>query len=183
MAVNKLVDSGQLDSDLSDVADAIRTKGGTSSQLSFPDGFISAIEDIPSGSTGAKFVKGTFTTPTSGNSYTLDFGETFSGNYIVIIEATDDTKTAIMNTDVSYKRTYGFIGKRYPFTIDGLSSDNTWLIDRIIPSTSALDRALSGTPTYADSSVTLGNYAISGQYATNCLFQGCSYNFYVVEIK
>ena len=50
MALDKLVDSAQLDADLASVADAIRTKGGTSAQLSFPAGFVSAIGDIPAGS-------------------------------------------------------------------------------------------------------------------------------------
>ena len=52
MAVDKLVDSTQLDSDLTSVANAIRTKGGTSAQLSFPSGFVSAIEAIPTGGGG-----------------------------------------------------------------------------------------------------------------------------------
>lgn len=51
MSVDKLVDSTQLDSDLTSVANAIRTKGGTSSQMSFPSGFVSAIENIHTGST------------------------------------------------------------------------------------------------------------------------------------
>ena len=46
MALDKVVDSGQLDSDLSDVADAIRAKGGTSAQLAFPAGFVGAIKDL-----------------------------------------------------------------------------------------------------------------------------------------
>ena len=49
MSVDKLVDSTQLDSDLTSVANAIRTKGGTSSQLAFPSGFVSAINNIPTG--------------------------------------------------------------------------------------------------------------------------------------
>lgn len=36
-------------SDLTSVADAIRTKGGTSTSLSFPNGFVSAIQNIPTG--------------------------------------------------------------------------------------------------------------------------------------
>lgn len=52
MALDKLVDSGQLDSDLEDVADAIRAKGGTSASLAFPAGFVQAIADIPSGGGG-----------------------------------------------------------------------------------------------------------------------------------
>ena len=49
MAVDKLVDSTQLDSDLTSVANAIRTKGGTSAQLAFPAGFVSAIGNISAG--------------------------------------------------------------------------------------------------------------------------------------
>ena len=46
MALDKLVDSAQLDADLASVADAIRAKGGTSAQLAFPAGFVGAIEDL-----------------------------------------------------------------------------------------------------------------------------------------
>lgn len=49
MSVDKLVDSTQLDADLTSVANAIRTKGGTSASLAFPAGFVSAIDAIPSG--------------------------------------------------------------------------------------------------------------------------------------
>lgn len=49
MALDKLVDSTQLDSDLTSVANAIRTKGGTSAQLAFPAGFVSAIGDLSTG--------------------------------------------------------------------------------------------------------------------------------------
>lgn len=49
MAVDKLVDSTQLDADLTSVANAIRTKGGTSAQMAFPAGFVSAVEAIPTG--------------------------------------------------------------------------------------------------------------------------------------
>lgn len=49
MALDKLVDSSQLDADLASVANAIRTKGGTSAQLAFPDGFVSAVQAIPTG--------------------------------------------------------------------------------------------------------------------------------------
>lgn len=51
MAVDKLVDSTQLNADLTSVANAIRTKGGTSGQLAFPAGFVSAVNAIPTGVT------------------------------------------------------------------------------------------------------------------------------------
>jgi hypothetical protein len=49
MSADKLVDSTQLDSDLTSVANAIRAKSGGSSQLAFPAGFVSEIQAIPSG--------------------------------------------------------------------------------------------------------------------------------------
>jgi len=52
MAVDKLVDSAQLDADLTSVANAIRAKGGTSADLAFPAGFVSAVQAIPSGGGG-----------------------------------------------------------------------------------------------------------------------------------
>lgn len=52
MAVDKLVDSTQLDSDLTSVADAIRAKSGGSASLAFPAGFVSEIQAIPSGGSG-----------------------------------------------------------------------------------------------------------------------------------
>lgn len=51
MAVDKLVDSTQLNADLTSVANAIRVKGGTSGQLAFPAGFVSAVQAIPTGIT------------------------------------------------------------------------------------------------------------------------------------
>lgn len=50
MAYDKVVDSAQLDANLTAVADAIRTKGGTDAQLAFPSGFVSAVQAIEVGS-------------------------------------------------------------------------------------------------------------------------------------
>lgn len=61
MSVDKLVDSTQLDADLTSVANAIRTKGGTSASLAFPADFVSAIAAIPSGGGGLKYDVGDFT--------------------------------------------------------------------------------------------------------------------------
>ena len=52
MALDKLVDSTQLNTDLTAVADAIRTKGGTSASLAFPAGFVSAVQAIETGGGG-----------------------------------------------------------------------------------------------------------------------------------
>ena len=49
MAFDKVIDSAVLDADLTAVADAIRSKGGTSEPLAFPDGFVNAVEGISAG--------------------------------------------------------------------------------------------------------------------------------------
>lgn len=56
MSIDKAVDSTQLNADLTSVANAIRTKGGTSAQLAFPAGFVQAIGDIETGGDNAKYL-------------------------------------------------------------------------------------------------------------------------------
>lgn len=70
MAVDKLVDSTQLDSDLTSVANAIRTRGGTSADLAFPAGFVSAVQAIPTGGGGLDYDLKEVTV--SGNTSTVD---------------------------------------------------------------------------------------------------------------
>ena len=48
------------DTELTSIADAIRTKGGTSATLSFPTEFVSAINAIATGSTGKQVACGTY---------------------------------------------------------------------------------------------------------------------------
>ena len=65
MAYDKVIDSSALDANLASIAEAIRTKGGTTDQLVFPAGFISAIEAIEAGGGGGfdsiQTVSGSFT--------------------------------------------------------------------------------------------------------------------------
>ena len=53
MAIDKAIDSAALDAGLLSVANAIRTKGGTSAPLAFPAGFVSAVEAITAGGGGS----------------------------------------------------------------------------------------------------------------------------------
>lgn len=57
MAEYKVVDAEKLDADLSSVADAIRTKGGTSESLEFPQGFVNAVGAIESGGGGTEEIE------------------------------------------------------------------------------------------------------------------------------
>lgn len=69
------------DTDLTSVANAIRTKGGTSAQLAFPADFVQAIEDIETGggvgtalsNPPIKAVSGTFTLASAAYQTTIPF--------------------------------------------------------------------------------------------------------------
>ena len=49
MAYDKVIDSAQLEADLTTVADAIRAKGETTEPLDFPDEYVTAVEAIEKG--------------------------------------------------------------------------------------------------------------------------------------
>ena len=79
MAYDKVIDSSKLDSDLTSVADAIRSKGGTSEALAFPAGFVSAIKAIEAGGGGGGGEVAPPTTPTDGKTRVyihLEYGRT-----------------------------------------------------------------------------------------------------------
>lgn len=60
------------DTDMTSVANAIRTKGGTSASLTFPNGFVSAIQNIPGGG-GGGWTVGTKTATASNYPTSLSF--------------------------------------------------------------------------------------------------------------
>lgn len=102
MSVDKLVDSSQLDTDLTSVANAIRTKGGTSAQLAFPAGFVSAVQAIPTGGGGSvthvQYTAASDATSTSAGGNTSAFRSAYitpnipsSGNVILVCFITNNS--------------------------------------------------------------------------------------------
>lgn len=97
MSVDKLVDSTQLDADLTSVANAIRTKGGTSASLAFPSGFVSAIQAISGGGGlpdyGAQDAK-----TVGGLLHALSIGDYHTGTFTVSSYFPADTESEILDT-------------------------------------------------------------------------------------
>lgn len=91
------------DTDLTAVANAIRTKGGTSGQLTFPDGFISAVDAIPTESGGFNIFETIINFPAStfGN-YTLPPGYEmkFSPQLVSIKNTWLENKKLILGGDL-----------------------------------------------------------------------------------
>ena len=117
MAYDKVIDSSKLDSDLTSVADAIRSKGGTSEALAFPAGFVSAIEAIEAGGGGEVTPP---TTPTDGGTRVyihLEYGRTspmlgVCPNGTVTVDWGDgtepDTLTGTSTTTVKWTPTHEY---------------------------------------------------------------------------
>ena len=97
MSVDKLVDSTQLDADLTSVANAIRTKGGTSASLAFPTGFVSAIQAISGGGGlpdyGAQDAK-----TVGGLLHALSIGDYHTGAFTVSSYFPANTESEILDT-------------------------------------------------------------------------------------
>lgn len=130
MAYDKVVDSASLDSKLTQVADAIRTKGNTSADLQFPSDFISAIQAIQTG-TELKIV----VSVTSGAAVTATKGSnTVSGTSvngvctIIVPEAGTWSVKATLGGETSNTKSVTFTDS-YDVTLAFVSptlNDNDW---------------------------------------------------------
>ena len=78
MATYKVVDAEQLNADMSSVADSIRTKGGTTDALAWPDGYKTAIDSIPAGG-GAPSLQSKSVTYTANGTDTITPDEGYDG--------------------------------------------------------------------------------------------------------
>jgi hypothetical protein len=152
MAVDKLVDSTQLDADLTSVANAIRTKGGTSASLAFPAGFVSAVQAIPSGGGGDE--TGSFIAGSSQSNITISVSSLHSHILIwdSVVKSDDDLTSAPygrMKTVLEYADNntgfviYGAInsnGTGYTAQCNGIGrwGGNTYWNDRVEFSSSTI---------------------------------------------
>lgn len=148
MAVDKLVDSTQLDADLTSVANAIRTKGGTSAQLAFPAGFVSAIQAISGGGGGGsdsyEIVDGTFTLASAGKSKSLSIS--FQPEHFIVYALIDDPDYP---TDTTWKTAAGFMS---------VFGQAWWVINRNGTTTQGTTRTASNH-SYSDGTFTFSfNY-------------------------
>ena len=130
MAYDKVVDSASLDSKLTQVADAIRTKGNTSADLQFPSGFISAIQAIQTGTELQIIVSvtsGATVTATKGSLSVS--GTSVNGTCTLVVpEAGTWSVTATLNGETSNTMNVS-VKDSYALTLNFLNdnfADNDW---------------------------------------------------------
>lgn len=134
---------------------------------------------------GAQFVKGTFTVPDSGSSYTLNFGKTFE-SYLFLIEMDSASKTMLVNSGEDGNRIYAQYGM-YPMrSINNETPSVMYAINRINPSTQAVSSyygngAVSANTPADSTKITFNSAAVTA--GISYLYRGYTYNYYIVEIK
>lgn len=99
MALDKVVDSGALDSGLTGIADAIRAAGGTSADLTFPDGFTAAIGAMKTLAYVKTYtVPEAWTTDTKGNTTSIGntvlAGMTRAANDLILLTVRNNASTS-----------------------------------------------------------------------------------------
>lgn len=166
MAVDKLVDSTQLDSDLTSVANAIRAKSGGSGQLAFPSGFVSEIGNIPSGGGGRLSLLGSGEY-THGGANNMTISVSYTGTpkvlFVCVQEPLADTGQGI----AAAKFLESFNAEMSQWFPDGV-----W-IDRIRSAANAYDYYYQGKISLSGSTMTVGKISNNYQWRAN------KYNWYI----
>lgn len=174
------------DSSLISIANAIRTKGGTSAALSFPDGFVTAIDNISTGGDSTPTpITGSITL--SSNSNVISLGKTLS-KYIYIIEMSSTSKTTLMGSGTNANRTYSVIGEYPAPSIGNYSGVDVFTTYRVNP-TSGVTSYASGTYSNNTSnyiSATAIKLPISASVSTagaNNLIDGYTYDYIIIPLE
>ncbi|MDD7602318.1 MAG: hypothetical protein PUK54_06940 [Firmicutes bacterium] len=104
MAYDKVIDSSALDANIASIAEAIRTKGGTTDQLVFPDGFISAIEAIETGG-DIKIAYGSVTLSEDLDSITINHGLEDYPTFAILLQTGVNINYSILFNAMYYSTT------------------------------------------------------------------------------
>lgn len=174
MAFDKVIDSAQLDADLTSVADAIRERAGTSGKLDFPSGMVSAVPSVFTAGEEAerkRCVAKHYAEVFYGNGQTsVSFHVPFEPDFIAVLCSDSDVYKE--SSGVVYSATFdlasfGFIaGVGYTSTANGI-------VGQLMTSISVLNRYSRS----ADGTVTLQNIGSTA----GLFFSGRPY--FVVAIK
>lgn len=161
MAEHKVVNTTQLDNDLTSIANAIRAKAESSGSLNFPSGFVDAIANLATGgglpSEVTHLASGTFTlTSSSTTQYTITHGMgTWPDFYIVMVDESLDT-----STDGTSKISM-IVGVSKVLYANGAYKSSGY---SMVVSTSSQGYTTNGQSNFGGNSTTITTQTASGKY-------------------
>ena len=180
------------DTELTSVANAIRTKGGTSASLSFPTDFVSAINAI---SGGLEYEEGTFTPTSDLTCYEnpILFSDTHTEAPSLVVCGDQGGDTTITTTNafwgVAFANVYKLIGHGFynsaAATGNGIRGFGTWKGSTsnftIQFSQSTGSSGWSTNNSYIENMVSsLGFYVIPRNYTSYCFKAGRTYKWIAI---
>ena len=130
---------------------------------------------------GVNCVKGTFTVPDSGTSYTIQFGKEFQ-SYLFMIELSDDSKSTVLNSGSTYSRAYKYYGDYPGPEIDNGYETTCIYVARITPSTKVKSYGTRDNTICANNSITLSTVGIM-ESGWGSLVKGLTYKYLVVSLE
>lgn len=159
--------------DLTSVANAIRTKGGTSAQLVFPSGFVSEIQAIQTGGGGGATLLASYTVPENVNIVSIDYTSAMDGYdaYIMEIEGTAAEVTLYICPQLNTTNAKSYIG----FTTAGNAFHKKYWVT---PFTSASSlntdgyMVVIGSGIQQSTTVAITNFVFASYYATSFFAAG-----------
>ena len=125
MAYDKVVDSTSLDEGLTNIANKIREKSGTTDALSFPQGFVLAVDNIGGGKATKKYSASTSSVIKSSNNTTSGMSALY-GSYYTSVFGTLGAWDARGEVSVSMPVDASATVKKY--SIRNIQSNELWYI-------------------------------------------------------
>ena len=130
---------------------------------------------------GAEIVKGTFTAINqSNNTFTLNFGKTFS-KYIFLIKMTDESLATLKTSGQTGAKMYECLGRFPKYSIeDPPSNGNAYISYRIKPSDSTLSISSAENQSMTESSISFQCQSYNG--GANILYVNHDYEYLIISL-
>lgn len=166
---------------LTSVANAIRTAGGTQAELTFPAGFVSAIEAISGGGGGGGITPITGSVTPSAENTAISFGQTVS-KYVFIIEMDSTSKASLIASGTSGNRLYyGMF--LYPVPeINSKSHSKVIYYGRYNASSDSVSFSEQNLSAASDTGITIKAYSLETSSAGS-LILGYKYNWMAIPLE
>lgn len=130
---------------------------------------------------GAEFVTGSFTVPADyTGTFTLDYGKTFE-SYLLLIELTDTSKTALSSSGSSNASTFCYLGLYPAREVNNSIYSTSIFVLTYKPSTESFSNSSAGVSLLTGSSFSATVKDVS-ESASMRLLKGYSYNYTIISL-